>query len=44
MNAISLLIVCTALFPTVFAARVWLLVTRTGDDLSGFRHFGRFDD
>ena len=44
MNAISLLIVCAALFPTVLAARVWLLVTRGGDDLSGYRHLGHFDD
>lgn len=44
MNAISLLIVCIALFPMLLAARVWLLVTRTGDDLSGYRHYGRFDD
>lgn len=44
MNASSLLIVCIALFPTVLAARVWVLVTRTGDDLSGYRHYERFDD
>ena len=44
MNAISVLVVCIALFPTVLAARVWLLVTRTGDDLRGYRDFGRFDD
>lgn len=44
MNAVSLLMVGIALLPAVFAARVWLLVARPGDDLSGYRHFGRFDD
>ena len=44
MNVFSLLIVCIALCPTVLAVRVWLLATRTGDDLSGYRHYGRFDD
>ncbi len=44
MNAFSLLIVTIALFPTVLAVRVWLLVTRNGDELSGYRHYGRFDD
>lgn len=44
MNAISLLIVCIALFPAVLAARVWLLVSRTDNDLSGYRHYGSFED
>jgi hypothetical protein len=43
MNPVGLLIVGLALLPALLAARVWLLVTQSGDDLSGYRHFDGSD-